>query len=70
MPGSFCASGCGGDFTDVICMFCQAVAEGLFGYRPDYPNGRVLFAPQFPTDWPTASIRTPDFSLAFERVAE
>jgi len=36
----------------------------LFGYRPDYPNGVVTLAPQLPSDWDHASIKTPDFSLA------
>jgi hypothetical protein len=56
---------CGGtDFNDCASMFCRTVVEGLFGYRPDYPNGVVTIAPQLPSDWDHASIKTPDFSLA------
>ena len=53
------------DFNDCASMFCRAVVEGLFGFRPDYPNGVVTVAPQFPSDWDRAAITTPDFSLAY-----
>ena len=39
-PGGLSRPNCGIDFNDVTSMFCRAVVEGLFGYRPDYPNGR------------------------------
>jgi hypothetical protein len=55
------------DFNDIISMFCRTVVEGLFGYRPDYPNGVVTVAPGLPSAWEQASITTPDFSLAFKR---
>jgi hypothetical protein len=55
------------DFNDCFSMFCRTVVEGLFGYSPDLPNGIVTIAPQFPADWDHASIRTPDFSLKFQR---
>ena len=55
---------CGGtDFNDCASMFCRVVVEGLFGYRPDYPNGVVTIAPQLPSDWDRASIKTPDYVL-------
>jgi hypothetical protein len=41
------------------------VAEGLFGYDPDYPNGIVHLRPAFPSAWQHASIRTPDFTLNY-----
>lgn len=53
------------DFNDCASMFCRTLVEGLFGYRPDYPNGVVTIAPQFPSDWDRASIKTPDFSLSY-----
>jgi hypothetical protein len=55
------------DFSDCASTFCRTVVEGLFGYAPDYPNGVVKIAPEFPQAWDHASIKTPDFSLAFER---
>jgi len=55
------------DFNDCFSMFCRAVVEGLFGYSPDLPNNIVRVTPQFPAEWDHASIRTPDFSLKFQR---
>ncbi len=55
------------DFNDCASMFCRAVVEGLFGYAPNYPDGIVKIAPQFPGDWQHASIRTPDFKFNFLR---
>jgi hypothetical protein len=69
VPGNLGGPQGGTDFGDCAHMFCRAVVEGLFGYRPDYPNERVLVTPQFPADWTTASIRTPDFALKFDRAA-
>jgi len=69
-PGGLSHSDCGIDFSDLVMMFGRSVVEGLFGYRPDYPNGVVQIAPAFPSAWPHASIRTPDFSLAYRRKGE
>ena len=51
-------------------MFSRAVVEGLFGYDPDYPNRRVRLRPAFPSSWPKASIRTPDYSLKYEQTGD
>lgn len=67
VPGNLGGLQGGTDFGDCVHMFCRSVVEGLFGYRPDYPNGRVVIAPQFPASWPQADIRTPDFAMRFER---
>ena len=64
VPGDLGYPNGGTDFNDCASMFCRTVVEGLFGYRPDYPKGTVMIAPQLPSDWDHASIRTPDFSLA------
>jgi len=66
-PGSLGQSTCAIDFNDIASMFCRATVEGLFGYRPDYPNGVVAFTPAWPEAWDHAAIKTPDFSLAFKR---
>jgi hypothetical protein len=55
------------DFTDCASPFGRTVIEGLFGYRPDYPNALVTIAPQLPSDWNDASIRTRDFTLKVAR---
>jgi hypothetical protein len=55
------------DFNDCASMFARTVVEGLFGYTPDYPNNLVKIAPEFPSEWDHASIKTPDMSIAYER---
>lgn len=66
-PGGLSQPCCAIDFADITSMFCRTVVEGLFGYRPDYPNGAVTVAPGLPSAWDHASIRTPDYTLAFKR---
>ncbi len=66
-PGGLSHPDCAIDFSDLASMFCRSVVEGLFGYRPDYPNGVVRVAPAFPSAWAHASIRTPDFSLSYRQ---
>lgn len=67
VPGGFSHIGAATDFGDCVHMFARAVVEGLYGYVPDYPNGTVLIRPAFPSDWPHASIATPDFSLSYRQ---
>ena len=57
----------GTDFGDTVHTFTRTLVEGLFGYQPDYPFGKVLVAPQFPADWEKASIRNPDATISYER---
>jgi hypothetical protein len=66
-PGGLSQPNCGIDFNDITTMFARAVVEGLFGYRPDYPNRIVHISPAFPSAWDHASIRTPDFALAYRQ---
>ncbi|HBE41239.1 MAG TPA: hypothetical protein DDW27_08555, partial [Bacteroidales bacterium] len=54
------------DFADIADMFNRVIIEGMFGYSPDYPCGKVGFKPEFPSYWDFASIKTPDFSLSFK----
>jgi len=53
------------DFADGVSLFGRVVLEGVFGLRPNYPQGIVTCAPQFPDDWDSASIVTPEFKLEF-----
>ncbi len=69
VPGNLGHGSCGTDFTDVSSTFCRVVVEGLFGFRPDRPNGWVRICPGFPSAWKEASIQTPDFSLVFNEEA-
>ena len=66
-PGGLSHPSCSVDFSDISSGFCRAVVEGLFGYLPDYPNGRVNVQPSLPTDWDHASINTTDYQLSFNR---
>ena len=70
VPGGFSHIGAATDFADNVHMFARTVVEGLFGYVPDYPNGRVQIRPAFPSVWPGASIQTPDFTLDYLQVGE
>ncbi len=69
VPGNLGHESCGTDFTDISSTFCRLVVEGLFGFRPDRPKGIVRICPGFPPEWKRASIKTPDFGLAFKEEA-
>jgi hypothetical protein len=67
VPGDMGHPAGGTDFNDCNSMFARAVVEGLFGYTPDYPNGIVKIAPEFPSDWNHATIETPDVNIKYVR---
>ncbi len=58
---------CGTDFGDCVSAFDRVVTSGIFGYRPDRPNGLVTVAPQFPAGWDHAAFEHPEFKLAYQR---
>lgn len=64
-PGNLGHKAGGYDFGDCSHMFARTMIEGLFGYVPDYPNGKITLFPQFPPDWPEASLSIPDISISF-----
>lgn len=66
-PGNLGGIQGGVDFGDCVHTFARTLVSGLFGYHPDYPNGKVQLAPQFPSDWNNAFIELPDVKIAFER---
>ncbi|MEY4387514.1 MAG: hypothetical protein RLY20_2797 [Verrucomicrobiota bacterium] len=65
-PGGLSHPNCAVDFADIVSAYSRALIEGLFGYRPDYPNGLVRIEPTFPASWDHASIQTRDFALDFK----
>ena len=65
-PGGLSHPNCAVDFADIVSAYACALIEGLFGYRPDYPNGLVRIESTFPASWDYASITTPDFALDFK----
>jgi hypothetical protein len=67
VPGDMGAPAGATDFNDCNSMFARAVVEGLFGYVPDYADGKVVIRPEFPSEWGYASIRTPDVSIKWSR---
>ncbi len=67
VPGDMGHPAGGTDFNDCNSMFARTVVEGIFGYAPNYPAGVVKIAPEFPSDWDHASIKTPDVSIAYRR---
>ncbi len=69
VPGDNAVLEGGTDFGDCVHTFTRAVVEGLFGYMPDYPNGKVKIAPQFPAEWDHTSIKTPDVELDYRNAS-
>jgi hypothetical protein len=65
VPGDLGHTAGGTDFNDCASMFARTVVEGLFGYKPNYPYGIVSIAPQFPSNWDHAAIKTPDMAIKF-----
>ena len=59
-----------GNLTDPVIesatQFACAVVEGLFGYEPDYPNGRVTVAPKIPFAWGHARMKTGNIELVYD----
>ena len=55
------------EFADASSMWGRTIAEGLFGIVPRRAESVVALSPQFPADWPTASIHTPHFSYEWRR---
>lgn len=45
----------------------QVAVRGLFGIEPNLHEGRIDITPGFPSDWTTASIRTPDLHYEYQR---
>jgi Domain of unknown function (DUF4450) len=67
VPGGFSHVGAGTDFGDCAHMLARVVAEGLFGFEPDYPNGAVWLRPALPPEWPSARLEIPDVTFDFKR---
>ena len=62
--------GCtGGDREDVDAddPHTQVTVRGLFGIEPEIQQGKVDILPGFPSDWKSASIKTPDLNYEYRR---
>lgn len=53
--------------SEAASLLARAVVNGLHGFRPDYPNGRVIIAPQYPTEWEAAAIATSHFNCNYTK---
>lgn len=58
------------EFADSSSLWVRAVCEGLFGIVPRKPDGVVHLSPQFPSDWPEASIKVPHFAYTWRRTTQ
>lgn len=56
------------DFSDVTGISSRTLVEGLFGITPNALNGRCIIRPGFPTEWDSASIKTPYLEYSFKRI--
>jgi hypothetical protein len=64
-PGNLGGVQGGVDFGDCMQPFARAVVEGMFGFHPDFPNGKVLLSPSLPTEWDHAKIELQDYGMDF-----
>jgi hypothetical protein len=55
------------EFADAISMWGRALTEGLFGIVPQLPDGYIAVTPQFPSNWPEASIHSPLLTYHWKR---
>jgi hypothetical protein len=55
------------EFSDTSSMWIRTVMEGTFGIAPKRQDKLVELSPQFPADWPSASVKSPHFSYKWER---
>ena len=59
---------CYRDFGDCIGISSRALIQGLFGVVPQALYGQCIIRPGFPSDWQTASLKTPYIEYRFARV--
>ncbi|MBQ9357363.1 MAG: DUF4450 domain-containing protein [Prevotella sp.] len=58
---------CYRDFGDCIGISSRTLIQGLFGVQPQALYGKCILRPGFPTDWETASLKTPYIEYRFAR---
>lgn len=55
------------DFTDVTSTYLRLVVEGLYGIRINTLDEVINIAPNFPSDWNSASLAIKDISLTYNK---
>ncbi len=58
---------CYRDFGDCIGISSRTLIQGLFGVQPQALYGQCIIRPGFPSEWTTASIRTPYIEYRYAR---
>ena len=54
-------------FSPPAGLYVAAIVEALFGLNMRAPEGYILIAPNFPDDWPQASLNLKNHRVAFKR---
>ncbi len=57
---------CYRDFGDCIGISARTLLQGLFGIVPDALNDQCIVRPGFPTEWDSASVKTPYLSYKYK----
>ena len=58
---------CYRDFGDCIGISSRTLIQGLFGIIPQALDGKCIIRPGFPTDWDSASVKTPYLEYKYLR---
>ncbi len=58
---------CYRDFGDCIGISSRTLLQGLFGIIPQALDGRCIIRPGFPSEWDSASVKTPYLEYKFTR---
>ena len=58
---------CYRDFGDCIGISSRTLLQGLFGIIPQALDGKCIIRPGFPTEWDSASVKTPYLSYKYTR---
>ena len=58
---------CYRDFGDCIGISSRTLIQGLFGIIPQAIDGQCIIRPGFPTEWDSASVKTPYLEYKFTR---
>ena len=58
---------CYRDFADCIGISSRTLLQGLFGIIPQALDGKCIIRPGFPTEWDSASVKTPYLSYKYTR---
>ena len=58
---------CYRDFGDCIGISSRTLLQGLFGIIPQAIDGQCIIRPGFPSDWDSASVKTPYLDYKFTR---